>query len=1071
MSLQPPQRPRVLASTPHLSVPQSVSPVSSAEGGGISPLLPPFRHTRPTLSRHSTTSTTPSRQHRSPFLTPRTVNVNMMQSPHNSRLLMPTVRPPKQLPHTSPSFRISSSKSSPAKIARSRAGSMAQSLQTSPDPSASPQINVTVDWIGGGCRFEVVEDFVEIEGYQLYAVEKCARVVERTRSVTVLTVFTGDPNHKVTMTALSPAPWLSTVEAQAEWEKAIHQLRRDGARPRETEKGLVMVTSLANFRSDYTIVRIPGGNFLEIREGLYANINVLRMGCSGRSALTLEEPSDTTKDRFISAYHLPDQALIRSPELFKSVVLELVKLIQAALSVFGMFDMDREERNGLLCDVTCEGIQRWVAEIGEPLMNVEPMERVADPTVVAALFSMVMILRNKLHVMGYDVPKDPFIDPYSFIKSITSFATPKMHGHNHSLSLPHHLVASNVGMSSSTSIATSLQTAFVNRNIVEAIRAAYEKARQNESYKVHRVLISKLDDLATDLRTTPEPGGAAKSLFGWANSLKPTTDLEKFVQTITQNHKVGCSSLRYLWAGRPGEVERKRKEKEAIWSEGEEKEREKEAEKERCEKDMKSSDDEADDGNALPWSGRVQRKIENWAARGRPKKYSQDLGSQGKATDSPGRDQAMQTSLLPSVVVSRELGDDDNLLTSGQASPVSDSNFRTPLISGYGEMPRAKRSTGELSDYDRRVSEFNQRNPPAKLSGQARIASWSGAQISRGDDEYRGRSRIQRRGGSPLGKPVDAAEASRSKDNVAEQDDWPRPRERDLTALKRQRSSDDADFLRGKKPLPMDLMRLDVELCGQLLIMRRREQHLANVLSCLSALTTKLSESNTTIRQEYTAKATELEALHQRANVVQDVEAARARADAMTQEAHALEYESAQFLVDDLWHMAAAPRNKVLAMRERVFGTGRRLPQGVRGAHGTFNRLQWTLDGGGRLVDVHGRTESEAEEEEALPPIRPVVHEEEEVVEHASLKPTWLLRLFNYWGSRWGPRRGSSFEKDKDKDKGKEGGNGTGRSVEEKADGTSPGSPKEYANGRRSSLSGSSSGFELRSSLARNQTT
>ena len=81
--------------------------------------------------------------------------------------------------------------------------------------------------------------------------------------------------------------------------------------------------------------------------------------------------SDTTKDRFISSYHLPDQALIRSSELFNSVVLELVKLIQAALAVFGMFDLDREARDGLLCDVTWEGIQRWVAEIGEPLLSVE----------------------------------------------------------------------------------------------------------------------------------------------------------------------------------------------------------------------------------------------------------------------------------------------------------------------------------------------------------------------------------------------------------------------------------------------------------------------------------------------------------------------------------------------------------------------------------------------------------------------------------------------------------------------------------------------------------------------------
>ena len=51
-----------------------------------------------------------------------------------------------------------------------------------------------------------------------------------------------------------------------------------------------MVTSLAHFRSDYTIVHIPRGNLLAVKDQLYVNINLLRMGCSGRSALTLEEP-------------------------------------------------------------------------------------------------------------------------------------------------------------------------------------------------------------------------------------------------------------------------------------------------------------------------------------------------------------------------------------------------------------------------------------------------------------------------------------------------------------------------------------------------------------------------------------------------------------------------------------------------------------------------------------------------------------------------------------------------------------------------------------------------------------
>ena len=109
------------------------------------------------------------------------------------------------------------------------------------------------------------------------------------------------------MTVLSPANSLTYHEAQVEWEKAAQVLRRDGARPKEvltlflvgllvsspsfkTERGTLMVTSLANFRSDFTIVQIPDGNYLHAREQLWTNINLLRMGCSGRSALTLQKP-------------------------------------------------------------------------------------------------------------------------------------------------------------------------------------------------------------------------------------------------------------------------------------------------------------------------------------------------------------------------------------------------------------------------------------------------------------------------------------------------------------------------------------------------------------------------------------------------------------------------------------------------------------------------------------------------------------------------------------------------------------------------------------------------------------
>jgi len=97
-------------------------------------------------------------------------------------------------------------------------------------------------------------------------------------------------------------------------------------------------------------------------------------------------------------------------------------------------------------------------------------------------------------------------------------------------------------------------------------------------------------------------------------------------------------------------------------------------------------------------------------------------------------------------------------------------------------------------------------------------------------------------------------------------------------------------------------------------------------------------------------------------------------------------------------------------LREKAFGAGRRrLPLGKHGAHGMYDRVQWTLDGEKRLVDYLGRTEEEAEEENLVDvvgsvltrPPPPPDYVEEGVVEHSGIKPIWLLRFFTSWGARW----------------------------------------------------------------------
>jgi hypothetical protein len=67
-------------------------------------------------------------------------------------------------------------------------------------------------WLGMDANFQVVQEQLQLDGFQLFAVEKWyvlnlsfayrspirARVTERTRPIITLAVYTGDPLHKVT---------------------------------------------------------------------------------------------------------------------------------------------------------------------------------------------------------------------------------------------------------------------------------------------------------------------------------------------------------------------------------------------------------------------------------------------------------------------------------------------------------------------------------------------------------------------------------------------------------------------------------------------------------------------------------------------------------------------------------------------------------------------------------------------------------------------------------------------------------------------------------------------------------
>ncbi|KAG8900905.1 hypothetical protein FRB99_005674 [Tulasnella sp. 403] len=450
-------------------------------------------------------------------------------------------------------------------------------------------------------NFEIIQDCEELCGFQLYAVEKW--VVQRTKLLTTIVVYTGDEKDKIWVTVLRPSE-----DSLDELNIAVQKLRQDGARPKETAKGIIMTTFLPNFRPDLTIVQIPGGNFRAIQNQFYANIDLLRMGCTGRSALTLDEPYESTKEKFIQIYHFPEYIAqhpnlststktgpntpitptpssslhgtnsllsasgsgIKSgkssrfshnegPPVFQATVLNFVKLVQSALSLFGLFDVAEEERDGLLCDVTVDGIRKCIQTISS-LVDIVPTERVLDPSAVAAIFSLVISVRNKLHALGFSHRADS-----------------KHHSHS----------SSTTSLSSTTRHRTI--TPYLTYDLIKRINRVYsEKNRSPEPYKVHRVIKHKIDDsialasniseslasnISGGLRSSASALGLRSGGTVFDNpslgvehaaalgSLEtPTTDLEAFSRMVLASHggssfsKEGSGgavdSLRYVWSGR-----------------------------------------------------------------------------------------------------------------------------------------------------------------------------------------------------------------------------------------------------------------------------------------------------------------------------------------------------------------------------------------------------------------------------------------------------------------------------------------------------------------------------------------
>lgn len=242
----------------------------------------------------------------------------------------------------------------------------------------------------------VVERRGTLRGYELYLVEQWA--CSRQSPTLVIVTYTGDEKHSVVVGVLSiPAD-------EALWSRKLHvyfkATRQFLARSKDTQLGELMVTNLSNFPSALTVIPVPDGDIRKHRQVFIMNENLKRLGCSGRSGLTLSHPSEGTQAKFLNLYKICDKI-----PLFMAVT-ELVKLCQVALYLFTK--LEHEYIDGLLCDVTEKAIGNWWTEVGAEHYNFEPSDGILGPATVAALLGMLMGARNRLYWYGAPVAKDVF---------------------------------------------------------------------------------------------------------------------------------------------------------------------------------------------------------------------------------------------------------------------------------------------------------------------------------------------------------------------------------------------------------------------------------------------------------------------------------------------------------------------------------------------------------------------------------------------------------------------------------------------------------------------------------------
>ncbi|KNE57901.1 hypothetical protein AMAG_04745 [Allomyces macrogynus ATCC 38327] len=292
-------------------------------------------------------------------------------------------------------------------------------------------------------RPETLDAHAILPGFQAYCVEQWLAAPDR--ALVALVVKTNNDKHRLHVARLRfPRPEASLWLAQVASRALADRLQRV-----TTPLGDIFAGSLANIDPALTLIPLPhDGDLARTLPTLWLNLNLKRLGCGTRAALTAKPPTDAQTEKLFQSFKLA-----RNPKLaLNAVVAELVAVVQCALILLGLLPHDFVV-DGCLCDATLDALRAvkdgavlspfpagsdmavspstTSAAMGGSVgpsatagVN-EPATVVCDLPAVMTCLIRVITLRTKLSFVVNQVTKDPFSNPTQFQKNISSFQRSK----------------------------------------------------------------------------------------------------------------------------------------------------------------------------------------------------------------------------------------------------------------------------------------------------------------------------------------------------------------------------------------------------------------------------------------------------------------------------------------------------------------------------------------------------------------------------------------------------------------------------------------------------------------------